>query len=330
MEIINNRQWSPHSNPYKDIQKTLPLTCRLLALLPATKIHHSLTAIFGASICTRGDDLKNDMYRAEARNVAAQFPPVETFEGSLLDKVTRDVSNPYLRKVVFVLGLLGVPGRTDVTAEDSIQLKAIKEVLEEEEDTQELLLEVILCLVEWEFQDRCKIALRCLDPGFKFTKQQARVLWCVMALYDREWVDSGVLDDLQKMYGLWKSDTVPVGGKRPGVWADMRTLSACTSVDLATFVLSLRKLEYEDVDQPWSLAFRARFKLENRELWTLTDVVRFMFCLFSPFGYQGMVGYHLTVEQRLAFLQVHNIKEHITVTDMVDSVIMAVNDPLAE
>lgn len=231
--------------------------------------------------------------------MAAQLPPVETFKDLLVDKLTRGVDNPHIRKVIFVLALLGVPGRTSLTADDNTELVAVRQIINELDLPllKDSLSEVIFKLIEWELRDRCKMAIKTIDLGFKFTQQQAKVIWCMMALEDCDYVNKQVLPLLRDSYGLWETDLVP------NQFKDLRTLSRASPVDLATFVLLLWELGFSGKEkEPESLG-RLRTLLECEDLteWSRSDVMVFFFALFSSHGYKAMAGYHLTIEQRILF-----------------------------
>ncbi len=294
------REWSPLPLMYKDLQRTVPLTCRFLTLIPPGRIHDVLQSIFGSVICTRGENRPNEAYKNEARDVAAQLPSIEVFKDLLVDKLTRGVVNPHIRKVIFVLALLGVPGRTSLTSEDNTELVAVKQIINEMDPLllKNSLFNFMFCLIEWELMDRCKMAIKTIDIGFKFTDKQAKVIWCMMALQDCDYVDKQVLPLLRDSYGLWQSDLT-----HTDQWKDLRTLSRASAVDLATFVLTMWELDFDsnEKEPPWLLELRTLFDCEDSTEWSRSDVMRFFFASYSSHGYRAMAGYHLTIEQRVLF-----------------------------
>jgi hypothetical protein len=300
---------------YKELQQTVPLTCRFLALIHPDKIHPVLVSIFGATICTRGQDKPNEPYKTEARDVAAQLPEVTEFTGLLVDKLTRGVENPLIRKVTFVLALLGVNGRSSLTTEDNKELVAMKHALKEM-DTEQLkdgLMDVILRLVDWELSDRCKIAIKTLDLGFKFNKNQCKLVWCTVAFVDSvDYVNRGIFDRLKALSGLWQTD------RERDDWSDLRTLARAAQVDLATFTLLLGDIEFPDMDsKDWFLQVREFFYLDDKDVWSSTDVIRFVFAFFSAHGHCALTGYFLTVEQKHLFFG--HVSNRVRLEDLIPS-----------
>jgi hypothetical protein len=232
--LDNNKQWSPILSSYEDFHITLPLTCRFLALVPQQRIPPVLYSIFGDSICKNGNSQRNDLYIREARDVAAQFPSITVFTDTIADKITRQINKQVLRPVAFVLGLLSVSGRSELTSEDNAVLVAIRLQLNKMDDNNihESLLQVILRLVEWEWKDRSKLALSVLDAGFMFNKSQARVIWLTMALCDVDFVRRGVIVKLKQVYGFYQSVE------------DTLKLTVAAPYDFAVFMMMLQDIEY--------------------------------------------------------------------------------------
>jgi hypothetical protein len=170
--MINNfvgKQWSPYVGPVlDDIQMTLPLTTKLLALLPTSRIHPLLYYTFGKTICERGEWERNDLFKQEAIQVAKQFPSIEVFKETIMFNATKRIRREDQRSVIFLLALLGIFGKNKVDGNENVELVAIRMILNEMDPLvlREHVYKILLVLIEWEWLDRCLIAVKVLDAGF--------------------------------------------------------------------------------------------------------------------------------------------------------------------
>lgn len=289
------REWSPIPLLEYDHHYTLPLTTRLLAVLKSDYIHPVLPLIFGTSICGRGDYSPNDEYVTEVRDIAAQFPHIDIFKDDelLICKFTKRIEDRRLCSVAFVLALTPISGRSGSTSEVNRRIVAMRDELKSMKSNvlKESILEVILVLIKWEWSDRCAMALSMLNAGFQFTVPQSRMMWILMSLDDQSYKRE-VITKLKTERGLWYSIQ------------EMEYNCIAATVDLAIFVLMIKQISIPDTveDKPWFIKARTKFQL-SKEDWTASDVIQFILAQMSIFGIKAVVGYFLTIQQRMIFLE---------------------------
>lgn len=291
--VVPAKPWTPLPLKYEDLHETLPLTCRFLALLPQPKIHPTLIHVFGYSVCERGNAIKNDEYKREARDVAAQFPPISVFKDTLVDKLTLSIPNEKARSVAFVLALLEVSGRSKLTLNEKVILEAIRLEIRSVPtgELKDKLLTIVLVLIEWEWKDRTQMAIDLLDMGFQFSVHEERLMWCVMAFKDTEYRNR-IIEHLRTAYGLWHTRE------------EIEERTVASPYDLAVFVTALSSVGFSEklADKPWMRRLRKALRMEETMIWTVNDVIHSFFCAVSTFGVAAMISEYLTAEQRIIML----------------------------
>lgn len=311
-------EWSPNPVIHYDFHITLPLTTRLLALLKTSHISPLLISIFGSTICGRGDLHHGVHYTIEAREIAAQFPPISIFPpDSIIHKFTKAIPDDRYKPVAFILAITGVSGRSVFTASDNVIIVAMRQELEDMDPIvlQKHIFDMILVLIHWEWEDRSKMALSYMNLGFKFTVVQAKVIWLLMASKNLTFRNE-VIHLLRKNRGLWY--TVEA----------MNTNCQAAPYDLATFVYFLHSIYYSSSvieEREWMKKVRIKYHLLD---WTTTDVIRYIICLLATsFGTKALVYYYLTTNQLEPFLTEKGEEDCIiSPEDFFQDIILLVSD----
>jgi len=150
-------------------------------------------------------------------------------------------------------------------------------------------MEFVLLLIDWEWQDRAKLALQTLDMGFQFTQAHMQTVWCLLASPSPEY-RRDIITVLQKRLGLCHPVHI------------MEERATPAPHDLATFVLFLRGLDFSAhaiffTGCQWFLDFRKTLGLD---LWLHDEIIILLLCIQSGFGIHATHGVTRTLSRNVS------------------------------